>query len=379
MATGTVAPYPRLQFFDDSGNPLNGGLLYTYAAGTSTPLATYSDVTLTTPNANPTVLDAAGRATIFLSAASYKFTLRTSAGTLIWTADNVSAVPATSIASSFNSVTDGRLTALSGNPVPDSTPGGNFVYYTPYTGNRIALFDGSQWNLVAFTEVSLSVIAVPANTVYDVFAYNNGGAVTLERVNWASATARATALALQDGVWVKSGDATRRYLGTCRSTSGGGDTTDTTAQRFVWNYYHRVRRPMRVLEATDTWTYTTATYRQANGATANQLALVVGVQESLVRAEVHAHVANTAAGVDVQVAIGLDSTTTPATNSIRGYLVTQSANNSIPVKATYEDLMAIGYHTLVWLERSAATGTTTWYGDGGLTTLQTGIVGSVEG
>jgi hypothetical protein len=49
------------QFFDNSGVPLNGGLLYTYAAGTTTPQTTYSDSTGATPNANPIVLDSAGR------------------------------------------------------------------------------------------------------------------------------------------------------------------------------------------------------------------------------------------------------------------------------------------------------------------------------
>jgi hypothetical protein len=108
---GTVAPIPILQFFNvNGGSPLNGGKLCTYAAGTSTPLATYSDVTLTTPHANPIILNSAGRPAsggtvlpVYLSAASYKFVLMTagsdstcSTGTTVWTSDNVQAVPATS-------------------------------------------------------------------------------------------------------------------------------------------------------------------------------------------------------------------------------------------------------------------------------------------
>jgi hypothetical protein len=80
------------QFFDNNGNPLNGGLIYTYAAGTTTPAATYTSSTGGTANANPIVLDSAGRtpAQIWLTAgSSYKFVLQTSLGTLIKTDDNI--------------------------------------------------------------------------------------------------------------------------------------------------------------------------------------------------------------------------------------------------------------------------------------------------
>jgi hypothetical protein len=68
---GTVMPYAKLQLFDSNGDPCNGCLLSTFAAGTSTPLATYSESTLATPNANPVVMDSAGRATVFLALTSY--------------------------------------------------------------------------------------------------------------------------------------------------------------------------------------------------------------------------------------------------------------------------------------------------------------------
>jgi len=49
------------QFFDNNGVPLNGGLIYTYQAGSSTPLATYTDINGTVANANPIVLNSSGR------------------------------------------------------------------------------------------------------------------------------------------------------------------------------------------------------------------------------------------------------------------------------------------------------------------------------
>lgn len=81
--------FPIIQWFDNSGNPLAGGKVYTYAAGTLTPQATYTDSTGGTPNSNPVVLDSAGRAQIWFSPASYKLILKTSADVTLMTIDNV--------------------------------------------------------------------------------------------------------------------------------------------------------------------------------------------------------------------------------------------------------------------------------------------------
>jgi hypothetical protein len=90
MATTSLSPTPKLQFFDANGDPLVGGLLYTYAAGTTTPLASYTDSTGVSANTNPIVLDSRGEANVWLGTASYKLALYTSVGVLIWTVDNIS-------------------------------------------------------------------------------------------------------------------------------------------------------------------------------------------------------------------------------------------------------------------------------------------------
>lgn len=89
MATTSLAPTPKLQFFDANGAPLAGGLLYTYEAGSTTPLATYTDSTGVSANTNPIVLDSRGEANVWLEGATYKFALYTSVGVLIWTVDNI--------------------------------------------------------------------------------------------------------------------------------------------------------------------------------------------------------------------------------------------------------------------------------------------------
>lgn len=89
-AQGVLSPMARLQFLDNNGDPLAGGLIYTYVAGTVMPLAAYQDSALSVLHANPIVLDSAGRATIYLSPTlSYKFTLRDSLSVVVWTQDNI--------------------------------------------------------------------------------------------------------------------------------------------------------------------------------------------------------------------------------------------------------------------------------------------------
>ena len=83
---------PIFKAFDNNGDPLVGGKLYTYAAGTSTPKATYEDYGLLTANTNPVVLDSRGEATVFMSG-SYKFILKDSADVTIWTIDYINEAP----------------------------------------------------------------------------------------------------------------------------------------------------------------------------------------------------------------------------------------------------------------------------------------------
>lgn len=94
MPSAALSPAPKLQFFDSNGNPLTGGKVYTYAAGTSTPLATYVDSGGVTTNTNPIILDVRGEANIWLNSAAYKFILKTADDTLIWTVDNITSTDA---------------------------------------------------------------------------------------------------------------------------------------------------------------------------------------------------------------------------------------------------------------------------------------------
>lgn len=95
------------QFFDNSGDVLTGGLLYSYTAGTTTPAATYTSVTGLTANSNPIVLDAAGRVPnqIWLTdGAGYKFRLENSVGTQIGSWDNITSQNTASVGLSASAI-----------------------------------------------------------------------------------------------------------------------------------------------------------------------------------------------------------------------------------------------------------------------------------
>jgi hypothetical protein len=80
------------QFFGSNGLPLAGGKLFTYAAGTTTPLATYTSNSGLTAHTNPIILDSAGRVPnqVWLTTTlAYKFTLKTADDVEIWTKDNI--------------------------------------------------------------------------------------------------------------------------------------------------------------------------------------------------------------------------------------------------------------------------------------------------
>ena len=99
------------QFFTNSGTPLSGGLLYTYSAGTTTPLATYTTAAGTTANSNPIVLNSAGRldSEVWLtSTLTYKFVLKDSGGVTIATYDDIPGIGSVSGLTSGTSILSGN-------------------------------------------------------------------------------------------------------------------------------------------------------------------------------------------------------------------------------------------------------------------------------
>ena len=119
----SAALFPVVQFADANGLPLAGGLIYTYAAGTSTPLAAYTDSTGSVALANPVVLDSAGRAQIWLGQSNYKLIVKDSGGVTQWTLDGVSEVSLAQLtaSSTFSSLSVTGNATISGNETVTGT------------------------------------------------------------------------------------------------------------------------------------------------------------------------------------------------------------------------------------------------------------------
>ena len=190
-----------------------------------------------------------------------------------------------------------------------------------------------------------------------------------------TAAQAATQVADAIDVYVKSGATTRRYLGTIRITGTIGQCEDSILKRYVFNYHHSLARPMSAIEATNSWTYATATWRQANAASGNKVEYICGVSEALVAAEVLANaLLINAYGT---VGIGVDSTSANSARVSVGRAY-NLATVRLGIQASYRGFPGVGYHYLAWLEH-CSFGTATFYGDDGSTEMQSGITAEVWG
>lgn len=308
----------------------------------------------------------------------------------------------------------GRLTLTSGTPVTVSdVTAATSVYYALYTGERVPIFNGTVFVPTVFTELTQALASNSGYTNYhqsgrnfDHFVINDSGTIRLGTgPKWndgavsGSDTARGTGansteLELYKGVWVNKNAITIRwgsasgntvavsarqatYVGTSRMTADG-QTEDSLTKRFVWNAYNRVHRAMQRLEGTNSWTYSTASFRQANNSALNQLDMVRGLNEDEVYATATGHNASSGATLrQVATGIGLDSTTV-ASGIIANFYTAVGTAGLRPHPASYRGFPGLGYHYLAWLELGGGADTQTWYGDAGApTVLQSGMVGGV--
>jgi len=160
------------QFFNDSGVPLSGGLLYSYAAGTTTPATTWTTNTGTVANTNPIVLDSAGRtpAEIWItSGVDYKFILKTSTGITVGTYDDV---PSLNDFTAFNNlITVTGTNSLIGTSVPP---------YTAYTTGMTLSFVPVATNTGA---VTLDLDGLGAkNVTFDASTALSAGAIAVGKI-----------------------------------------------------------------------------------------------------------------------------------------------------------------------------------------------------
>ena len=214
--------------------------------------------------------------------------------------------------------------------------------------------------------------------------WDDGGTLRCTRgPAWTNDTTRGYTLTLTNGILlntstITNGPAALRgtYVGTIRSDSSS-QINDSAARRHVWNTYNRVLRKMKAVDTTNSWTYASATLRQANGSTNNQLNYVCGLAEDIVEATaISYHVENTTVGNGHVIGIGVDSTSANSADIFEG-CAAQSSAFPQQAAAFYKGIPGVGAHYLAWLEASIGSVTVTSYGDNGGSNIQSGIIGSV--
>jgi hypothetical protein len=234
-------------------------------------------------------------------------------------------------------IAGGRLSAVQSVPVPDPLGGTGLtnaesttLFYVPYTSDKIALFSGSTWQPYTFDNTTrLALTGLLAGKNYDIFAYQVNGTVTLSAVQWASTAERSVSLVLLNGVFVRSGMANMRYIGTVRTSDTATNPTvlDGINRRFIYNHYNQVMRPMFAAYSIS-HTYTEANFRIWNNNPTGLpiLQLVQGFRQP-VRVDMHAYVRY--GGIQPRMMPGTPwSTTLASTASAGSTTIVLTATNS---------------------------------------------------
>jgi hypothetical protein len=197
----------------------------------------------------------------------------------------------------------GRLSISPTNSVAEGYS--DTIYFVPHNGNIISLYNGSSWQQVSFNSMVAKTVSTlyapgspvnPANIIFDIFAYLDNNAISFESVAWSNQTQRATQLGIKDGVYVKSGDNTRRYIGSVMPITypgypptGGNKFHNINNYRYIYNHYNKTQvlaySTLRTLSRT--WTCPSNVWREIpntyiaflNSMTIN---LLCGIQEDTI-------------------------------------------------------------------------------------------------
>lgn len=466
MANRFNNPFPEF-YDDTGTPREGARLFFYQSGTVNTKLDTYSDSSLSVANLNPVTLDEFGRppAAIFLKNQDYKVVLA-QPGTddppsnTIWTADPVrasdyaifsirktgsgnpnglvagtagsagvlpteywdytngilyvcttSGTTLTAVWTALNSTSAGsffspagRLTPTSNTPVisSDVISGAN-VYWTPYGGNAVPVYNGSTFVMRTFAELTLALSASHAiSTLYDVFLFDDNGTLTTGTgPAWNTSTAGAgargtgastTELTKISGLNVNAVAMTARNGATTYSVGAnlglllGTIAIDTVAGQLtchvsagasrkfgISNVFNRRNQVLRCLDATASWNYSSATIRQSRANAGNTIAVLSCLPEEEADLSFHQRILNTSGGADtVSNYIGVNSTTVASGTYGFSGMNTNSMTSSFEAKHTLVPF--IGLNNINALESAQASGTQTFFGTESFMMLKTKIM-----
>lgn len=439
MAVNGLAPFVKV--LDSNGKPIVGAVLHVYEVGTTTNRAIYSDAALSVPITNPLSGTNASNASgdfprFYMAAGVYKLRAEvTNGGTLIWEYDNIdtgtatggtlpiasggtgaitapaaltalgaaASADVTALAAQIAAFTaslqniisqpQGRLTLSSGLPViPTGVAAATSVFYTPYNGNLCPIWNGTQFNLSQFSELTLGLTASHTlNSHFDCFIINDSGTIRIVTgPAWTSIGAGTggrgsgggtTELAILNGLWVnanlisaaRNGSSTfsvtahqGTYVGSLYIDGTAGQVscllaTGQSRKWGVWNAYNRIDTSLNAQDPTANWTTAPTTWRQSRADATNSVTVFQGLPFERVNVEFRQAVSqgyssNTSAA---NIGIGLNVTNAPS-----GKIGIATTGNTTTAGSDIKDMVAaftllptIGINTFNMIEQ-APTGTT---------------------
>lgn len=323
----------------------------------------------------------------------YVCTTTGTSSTAVWTAVNASS------ATAAVPPPQGRLTLTSATPVLTSgVTAGTAVYYTPFVGNLVPIYNGSSMIPTEFSELTLTLSASHAlSTLYDVFVFSNSGVLTLATgpawtVSTAGSCARGTGAATTEltrvkGLYVNAVSMTGRngattysiganlatYLGSIFIDGTAGQITCHTAygqsrKWGVWNAYNRVPIMLKAGDSTGSWAYTTNTVRAANGSSANSVTIFSGLAEEPYDLSTTAMLIGTmTVNQTLKGDIGIGYNSTTATSGKIGHASVINSNAAqhaaqIALEANYKTVPALGINVITALETGLGADVATWNG-----------------
>lgn len=206
----------------------------------------------------------------------------------------------------------------------------------------------------------------PAAVNYDVFLKRVGGVVIPKYRKWSTGTSRGYTLTILDGVPVNDTDTDMRLMGCLRADASGFQRTERLC--YISNQYHPYPHRMQVIDTTDSWNYTSTSFRYARGQNTNRLE-IMSVHDYLFGSfHLTAYCQSTS---PMYCGIGLNNSGAPT------YGVGGVAPAAFQTPGVFDlDLeLAAGFATVDWLEKGNTGGV--WYGDQGASGLQSGLKGWV--
>jgi hypothetical protein len=251
-------------------------------------------------------------------------------------------------------VNGGRLYLVSGTPFSDSGSTST-LFFGPAYGNQITLYNGSSEVTQTFAQVSLSLVSLTVNSVYDVYVKSaSGTTVALSTVIWTNTTTPPTR-GTQDGRLTKSGDATSLLAGSI-FINASNQAIDNTSTRGVSNLYNAVPRAMICADTTPTWTYGSTTPRAANANTTDGVGKVSFLQTIANGAYIaDCFCAISGGSIGSYVGIGVNSNT-----AYSSYTSAYSAGVAVTAACSYAGSAGVG---ITYLQRMESTyGATITYG-----------------